>query len=301
MFFPSSEIEVAAILSEAKEPLSVAGGNTRVLAPSGSKIISTSKLSGVIDYEPGALTMIAKAGTPLSEIQKTLTSEGQCLAFDPYNWSRFINKKGSSTIGGVFAANVSGSSRLRVGAARDFLLGIRLVDGLGNIIQNGGRVMKNVTGYDLVKLFAGSWGTLGILTEVSFKVLPKPETEATIVIHGLNDQLALDAMIDATATPFDVSGLAHFPKQKETMIRVEGFENSVKYRVERLMELLKNTEKLTPLMLIKVWKSGVIFHCFHHSNLTMMIFGGYPLSPPRVLKLYKKQNLMIIFMIGVEV
>ena len=91
MFFPSSEIEVAAILSETKQPLSVAGGNTRVLVPSGSKIISTSKLSGVIDYEPGALTMIAKAGTPLSEIQKTLASEGQCLAFDPYNWSRSVS------------------------------------------------------------------------------------------------------------------------------------------------------------------------------------------------------------------
>ncbi|MCB2139222.1 MAG: glycolate oxidase subunit GlcE, partial [Rhodobacteraceae bacterium] len=140
------------------------------------------------------------------------------------------------TIGGVVAANVSGSRRIQAGAARDFTLGARFVDGAGRVIKNGGRVMKNVTGYDLARLLAGSWGTLGIMTEVSLKVLPAPEAAATLVMTGLDDAQALRAMTAALQSPFDVSGAAH--GDIGTLIRVEGFSQSVAYRSGKLAQML---------------------------------------------------------------
>jgi glycolate oxidase FAD binding subunit len=135
------------------------------------------------------------------------------------------------------AANVSGPRRISVGAARDFLLGVRYVDGLGRTVKNGGRVMKNVTGYDLVKLMSGAHGTLGVLSEVSLKALPCPETEATLVLHGLDDVAAIAAMARALGSPFEVSSAGHDPEAGETMFRVEGFGESVRYRIDSLKSL----------------------------------------------------------------
>ena len=227
---PTSESEVAELVTSVTDRVHIAGGQSRLLATE-KKIISTSALNGIVEYEPGALTMVAKAGTPLSAINEALQKENQQLAFEPPQFKHILMLSGSSTIGGVFATNASGSRRIQVGAARDHLLGVRFVDGLGRIIKNGGRVMKNVTGYDLVKLMAGSWGTLGLITEVSFKVLPIAETQLTLKIN------LCDARILTTAinTPYDISGSFYDVGSRTAYIRVEGFDKSVKYRAEQLL------------------------------------------------------------------
>ena len=230
---PKTENELAQHVAAAKAPLWIKGGGTTLTGE--GDVLDVSGLSGITLYEPGALTMVAQAGTPLSEIEAALDAEGQMLAFEP------PRTKGA-TIGGAFATNTSGARRVQVGAARDFLLGVRFVDGAGEIIKNGGRVMKNVTGYDLVKLMSGAHGTLGVLTEVSFKVLPKPEAQATIEVKGLTDAQATQAMSVAMGTPYDVSG-AVFLVDKGTptgrmSIRVEGFSGSVAHRSTALQNTL---------------------------------------------------------------
>jgi len=233
----TSEEDVVGWVSGAAGPLSVQGGGTRGIARKGD-VLSVAGLSGITLYEPGALTMVAQAGTPVALIEKALAKQNQRLAFEPMNHSALLGRKGTPTIGGVFAANVSGPRRLSVGAARDFLLGVRYVDGRGRVIKNGGRVMKNVTGYDLVKLMAGSFGTLGVLTEVSFKVLPQVETQATLVLSGLGDLQAIAALSKALGSPYEVSGAAHDPAVDQTLLRIEGFEASVAYRIDQVKALL---------------------------------------------------------------
>lgn len=243
MLSPKHETELAEAVSGATGPLAIRGGGTRSFGETaGATMLSVSQISGVVLHEPGALTLVAKAGTPLAEIEAALASENQMLAFEPMDHRAVLGTEGEPTIGGVVAANVSGPRRVQSGACRDFLLGVRFVDGAGNIIKNGGRVMKNVTGYDLTKVLAGSHGTLGILTEVSFKVLPKPDTSATLLLVGLSTSEAVRAMSAALGSPFEVSGAAHVPVgldgEPVTMIRIEGFETSVVYRADRLRTLL---------------------------------------------------------------
>ncbi|MFK7836742.1 MAG: FAD-binding protein [Sulfitobacter sp.] len=232
-----TEKDLAEAVAGASGPLSIRGGNTRGMAPQG-EALSVAGLSGITLYEPGALTMVTQAGTPVADIEAALAKENQRLAFEPVDHRGLVGSSGTPTIGGVFAANISGPRRLSVGAARDFLLGVRFVDGQGAIVKNGGRVMKNVTGYDLVKLMAGSFGTLGVLSEVSFKVLPCPETQASLVLHGLESAAAVTAMSAAMGSPFEVSGAAHDPAAGQTVLRVEGFEASVQYRIEQLKGVL---------------------------------------------------------------
>ncbi|MDX1779753.1 MAG: FAD-binding protein [Thalassovita sp.] len=232
---PQTEADLAEIIAGATAPLHVQGGGTRpVGGPVTGELLETGGISGIDLYEPGALTLVAKAGTPVSEVEKVLAAEGQRLPFEPMDHRVLLGTSGEPTVGGMAAANVSGPRRIQAGACRDFMLGVRFVDGMGRVLKNGGRVMKNVTGYDLVKLMAGSYGTLGVMTEVSFKVLPEPETGATVLVSGLDDARAVEAMSAALGSPFDVSGAAHLPKGPEgtpvTMIRIEGFEKSVAYR-----------------------------------------------------------------------
>ncbi len=240
---PETEQDLAAIIKGAEGPLRIEGGGTRPLGrASNAARLSTRGLSGIRLYEPGALTLVAGAGTPLAEIEEALAAEGQRLAFEPMDHRDLLGTEGTPTLGGVVAANVSGPRRIQAGACRDFLLGVRVVDGQGRIIRNGGRVMKNVTGYDLVKLMAGSYGTLGVLTEVALKVLPVPGCTGVLRIEGLSDAEAIRALSHALGSPYEVTGAAHLQagaaQTSVTLIRLEGSEASVAYRAGELQALL---------------------------------------------------------------
>ena len=246
MLNPKSEDALAAIIADRTAPLKIQGGGTRTFGrPVEGETLSTAALSGITLYEPGALTLVAQAGTPISDIKATLDKGNQQLAFEPMDHRALLGTSGTPTIGGAIAANVSGPRRVAVGAARDFLLGVRFVDGAGRIIKNGGRVMKNVTGYDLVKLMAGSYGTLGVLTEVSLKVMPKTETAATLVFEQCGPTQAVAIMSDALGSPFDVNGAAYRALENKTYIRIEGFEGSVAYRSDALSKHLSTHGKAT--------------------------------------------------------
>lgn len=234
---PVGEAELAEAVRGARGPLRIVGGGTRGIGVCLGEVLETGGLSGISLYEPGALTFVAGAGTPLAEVEAALAAEGQRLPFEVPDMRGLLGRAGVSTIGGVVAANASGPRRVQAGACRDYLLGVRFVDGRGEVIKNGGRVMKNVTGYDLVKLLAGSHGTLGVLSEVALKVLPVPEATATLVLRGLSDPQAVAAMAAALGSPFEVTGAAHWPGVG-TMLRIEGFAASVAYRAERLAGVL---------------------------------------------------------------
>ena len=241
MIKPTNEQDLSEAIRQANGPLQIKGGGTRGVRTGGNDL-TASGLAGISLYEPGALTIVAGAGTPLAEIEAALDAENQRLAFEPMDHRALLGTSGQPTIGGVFAANVSGPRRIQAGAARDFLLGVRFADGEGNIIRNGGRVMKNVTGYDLVKLMCGSWGTLGVLSEVSLKVLPKAETQLTLHLAGLDTTRAVQAMSAALGSPFEVSGASfgaiHQGGEAVVSLRIEGFEASVRYRAEKLRGVL---------------------------------------------------------------
>lgn len=235
---PVDEAELAEFVRGANAPLVLRGGGTRGIGvPAAGEVLETGGLSGVRLYEPGALTLVVGAGTPLVEVEGLLAGEGQRLPFDPPDMRGLLGREGVSTIGGVVAVNASGPRRVQAGACRDSLIGVRFVDGTGTVVRNGGRVMKNVTGIDLVKLMAGSHGTLGVLTEVAFKVLPAPEAVATLCVEGLDDVRAVEAMAAALGSPFDVTGAAHWPG-RGTFVRVEGFATSVRYRAGELARVL---------------------------------------------------------------
>ncbi len=234
---PETEAELAEMVTGLNAPVRIVGGGTRGIAGP-DDTIQTSGLRGITLYEPGALTLVARAGTPVAEIEAALDAEGQQLAFEPMDHRGLLGTDGVPTIGGVVAANISGPRRIQAGACRDFLLGVRFVDGMGQVIKNGGRVMKNVTGYDLVKLMAGSWGTLGILTEVSLKVLPKPGATSTLSIKVSNAVTAIQVLSTALKSPYEVSGAGYDPQAGRALLRVEGFTNSVAYRADQLKSTL---------------------------------------------------------------
>ncbi len=246
---PASETEAAQGIADARAKglkLDIVGGGTRrgLGRPAcGDVALSTSALSGIVFYEPAEMVICAKAGTTLREIETMIAQRGQMLPFEPMDHRGLYASEGEPTIGALVAANISGPRRISAGAARDALIGLRLVNGRGEIIKNGGRVMKNVTGLDLVKLNCGAHGMLGLVTEATFKLLPKPECAASIVIRRLDDRRAIEAMSLALGSPYGVSGAAHisfgmgreFPR---TFLRVEGFRASVDYRIASLLALL---------------------------------------------------------------
>ena len=247
------EAAVQWALAEGK-PLELVGqGSKRAIGrPAQTDLtLDLSGLAGVTLYEPEELVLSAKAGTPVAEVEALVASKGQQLAFEPMDYGPILGgMTARGTIGGALAANLSGPRRIKAGAARDHFLGFSAVSGRGETFKSGGRVVKNVTGYDLCKLIAGSWGTLAAMTEVTIKVLPAPETEATILIRGLEPASAVEAMTGAMGSSCDVSGAAHLPAAAAasipeiagaggavTALRLEGFSPSVAHR-ERMLEAL---------------------------------------------------------------
>jgi glycolate oxidase FAD binding subunit len=232
----------------------VGQGSKRALGrPSQTDItLDLSSLSGVTLYEPAELVLSAKAGTPLAEIEALLDENNQQLDFEPMDYGPLLGgEAGRGTLGGAIATNLSGPRRLKAGAARDHFLGVKAVTGRAETIKSGGRVVKNVTGYDMCKVLAGSWGTLAAMTDITIKVLPKPETEATVVVEGLDDARACAAMAAAMGSSCDVSSAAHLPDhvasyfdglprpEAATALRLEGVAPSVAHRKEALAALMK--------------------------------------------------------------
>ena len=218
-------------------------------------LVSTAGMKGITLYEPNELVMSARAGTPLAQVEAELAAKRQMLAFEPLDLGPVVGADArQGTIGAVIATNLSGARRISHGAARDHLLGVLAATSTGDVIKSGGRVMKNVTGLDVARGLSGSWGTLAALTEVTFKVLPAPETSATLVLTGLPDEIAVEAMCRALGTPYEVSGTTHLTQtmvgrlwhaslrsvgRSITALRVENFAKSVSYRVDKLKTELK--------------------------------------------------------------
>jgi glycolate oxidase FAD binding subunit len=248
--------EVVARAAAEAQPLELVGGGTKRGVGNPAQAAHTLELgafSGIRSYEANELVLVAGAGTPLAQIEKVLDEKGQMLAFEPPALGA------GQTIGGVIAANLSGPRRLAAGAARDHFLGFQGVSGRGEIFKGGGRVVKNVTGYDLPKLMAGSWGSLAALEEVAVKVLPRPEKTRTVLLFRRDDATAVAALARALGSPYEVTAAAHLPAAAAarsavayvagagaavTALRVEGFGPSVEHRCRALRDLLGAEEEL---------------------------------------------------------
>jgi glycolate oxidase FAD binding subunit len=238
---PGSEAELSEIIAAADAPLEIVGtGTKRGLGRpvQAAATLDMSGFAGVISYEPEELVLEVGAGTPLAEVQALIAEKGQQLAFEPPDWSALLGSPHAGTVGGLVASNLSGPRRIKAGAARDHVLGLRGVTGAGDIFKAGARVVKNVTGYDLPKLLTGSYGTLAALTSVILKVLPAPETEETVVLTGLGDEAAVAAMSLAMQSPCEVSAAAFVPDEA-VYLRLEGIAPSVAYRRDALAKLLE--------------------------------------------------------------
>lgn len=238
---PSNETELAGLVAAAQGPIEIIGtGSKRRLGRpvQAAATLDMSGFSRIIAYEPEELILDVGAGTRLSEVEELIAARGQQLAFEPPDWSALLGAPHSGTVGGLIACNLSGPRRIKAGAARDHMLGVQGVTGAGDFFKAGARVVKNVTGYDLPKLLTGSYGTLAAITSVILKVLPAPETEETVVLTGLDDAQAVNAMSLAMQSPCEVSAAAHVPGEA-VFLRLEGVAPSVAYRRDALAKLLK--------------------------------------------------------------
>jgi glycolate oxidase FAD binding subunit len=247
----------SALASE--QPLEIIGhGSKRLIGQpmATNALLDLSALDAVKAYEPNELIITVQAGAPLADVLSLIDSRNQQFAFEPINTSLLLGTPDIATIGGMIGAGLAGPRRIKAGGVRDHLLGAHAVSGFGDSFKAGGKVVKNVTGYDLCKLLAGSWGTLAVVTEVTLKVMPRPESERTLVLRGLDDIAANRAMTAALGSPFDVTGAAHMPnsafrvaagggfgdlglpQQAVTLLRLEGITASVVHRATALGEVL---------------------------------------------------------------
>jgi glycolate dehydrogenase FAD-binding subunit len=246
----------AAIAGE--QPLEIIGHGTKraIGQPMATNaLLDLSALNAVKSYEPDELIITVEAGAPLADVKSLIDSKNQQFAFEPVDTAQLLGIPAGGTIGGTIAAGLAGPRRIQAGGARDHLLGAHAVSGFGDSFKAGGRVVKNVTGYDLCKLLAGSWGTLAVMTEVTLKVMPRPESERTLVLRGLDDITANRAMTAALGSPFDVSAAAHVPasafrdasgalgelgssQNAVTLLRLEGIVASASHRAAALAKML---------------------------------------------------------------
>jgi len=250
---PDSEDAVAAFVRaahDANEPVLVEGGGTKqgMLRPvQAARTLSTRALRGIVLHRPQEMIVSARAGTPMSEVAEVVASGNQQITAEPPDLGPLLGTHSAQTIGGVVATNLSGPRRVTWGATRDHVMGVRAVNGLGEAIHSGGRVLKNVTGLDLCKLLTGSHGTLAVLTEITLKVGPTPERTGTLALRGLDPSRAVAALSAALGSPYAVSGAAHLPAEATaaipslawlggavTLARIEDFATSVAYRTDRL-------------------------------------------------------------------
>ena len=276
---PTTREEIAEIIQSSYKkgiPLEINGLNTKKRIGrnfQAEKTLNLSKYSGIIEYKPEELYIKVKAGTPIEKIVEELDKNNQQLAFEPVDFGYlFSGKSNCGTIGGVVSCNFAGPRRFKVGSARDHLLGFQGVNGKGEIIKSGGTVVKNVTGYDLCKLLSGSFGTLTVLTELSVKVLPKPETSKTLIINNPHVKKSLEYLNKSLSSSIDPSGGVFYPDPFEkyftfndltqkgaiTGIRVEGPANSVDHRINRLskeLDLLDNE-----FSVLNVDQSNIFWH-----------------------------------------
>jgi glycolate oxidase FAD binding subunit len=241
-----------------EQPLEIIGhGGKRLIGQpmATNALLDLSALNAVTSYEPNELIITVQAGAPLADVQSLIDSKNQQFAFEPVNTRQLLGTPDIGTVGGMIGAGLAGPRRIKAGGARDHLLGAHAVSGFGDSFKAGGRVVKNVTGYDLCKLLAGSWGTLAVMTEVTLKVMPRPESERTLILHGLDDRAANRAMTAALGSPFDVSAAAHLPnsalraplhglaelgslRQAVTLLRLEGIAASAVHRAAALATVL---------------------------------------------------------------
>ena len=254
-FQPSNAAEAAEVvtwaMAESQSLEIVSGGSKRGLGrpPHADHRLDVSRLSGIVDYEPAELILTARAGTPMAEIESELEARRQMLAFEPPDWRGLLGGGGEPTLGGVLACNLAGPRRVRAGSARDFFLGFSAINGWGDVWKAGGKVVKNVTGYDMCKLQAGAYGTLSVLAEATLKVMPKPETACTVLFQSMADEIAIPELSKALNTPYEVSAAAHLPAPVArrsgvaavaeglgavTALRIEGPAPSVAFRANAI-------------------------------------------------------------------
>jgi glycolate oxidase FAD binding subunit len=274
---PADEAGVARAVAaayEAREPLLVRGAGSKlgmVRPVQAARSLSTRNLTGITLYSPKELVISARAGTPITEIEAALAERGQYLIAEPPDLSGLLGTESGQTLGGVVATNLSGPRRVAWGAMRDHVLGIRAVNGVGEVFRSGGRVLKNVTGLDLCKLLTGSQGTLGVLTEITLKVLPAPEQSGTLVLPGLDAARAVAALSAGLGSPYGVSAAAWLPAEAAArvpalagfaadvaILRIEDFAASVTYRTGRLAQDLAAwgvAEMLGDTLSRSVWRA----------------------------------------------
>ena len=259
IFKPSTREEIVEIVKNCYKkniPLEISGLQSKNKIGrnfQSEKTLDLSNYKGIIDYKPEELYIKVKAGTSIKQIEDELKKNNQQLAFEPNDFGYlFKGESNSGSIGGVVACNFAGPRRFKVGSVRDHLLGFQGVNGKGETIKSGGTVVKNVTGYDLCKILSGSFGTLTILTEISIKVLPKPETSKTLIIKNPHIKKALGYLGLSLSSSTDPSGGAFYPDYFGksfilndlthdgglTGIRIEGPTNSVDQRIDRLSKEL---------------------------------------------------------------